>query len=81
MRCALRIAEIAEIGALAAVDEPSVLVGHSRDAQQRSHILLYPRFADLKPILFTSEVYVTSILNVDRSRAQGRQPQLRQGAK
>lgn len=81
VRCALRMVEIVEIGTPAAVDEPSDLVGHSRDAQQRRHILLHLRFADLKPILFTSEVYVTSILNVDRSRAQGRQSQLRQGAK
>ena len=53
VRCALRIVEIVEIGTLAAVDEPSVLVGHSRDAQQRRRIGIrrilprLPRFAPL----------------------------------
>ena len=53
VRCALRIAEIAEIGALAAVDEPSVLVGHSRDAQQRRHIgirRILPRLSRFAPL-------------------------------
>lgn len=51
------------------------------EGRERHSVVLHLRFADLKPILFTSEVYATSILNVDRSRAQGRQSQLRQGAK
>lgn len=53
VRCALRMVEIVEIGTPAAVDEPSVLVGHSRDAQQLRHVGIQrilprlPRFAPL----------------------------------